>query len=204
MNKSKANSGQTNVCSHCHKEKKLSDFGTSKHKCNGLLSWCRQCYKERNKKLYSYKCVECGDAFKRTNVVDETGDNRCNLCSKHKIMREHGGNTVNYTGTKNFAGKTYSAWKASAKKRGYEWNLTKEMVEKKYEEQDGICALSGIIMEPKTKSPYRPSIDRIDSSKGYVNGNFQFICSMVNVMKNKFDEENFIRMCYLIGIYSKK
>lgn len=195
------NNGIVNICSRCKKEKPVSDFGNSKHKFSGLMSWCRQCYRERAKKMYSYKCVDCGNTFKRTALIAKNKEYRCIHCAQHKIMSEHGGNTVNYTGTKNFAGRTYSTWRTSAKRRGYVWELTKDMLEKQYKDQNGICALSGIKMEPMKKSPYRPSIDRIDSSNGYVAGNCQFVCSMVNVMKNKFNEENFVRVCGLISAY---
>ena len=38
-------------------------------------------------------------------------------------------------------------------------------------------------------------IDRIDSSKGYVKGNVQWVHKNVNLMKGKFDQEYFIEMC---------
>lgn len=194
--------GDTNICTLCKIEKPRSEFGASKRASNSLLSWCKKCYKERTRSKYSFECVDCGEKYKRTYKPSK--DNRCHKCAIAKIIKDNGGVTLNYTGTTNFAGGTYAQWKCSAKRRGYEWTITKEVVEKKFEDQKGVCALSGIKMEPRTKSPYRPSIDRIDSKKGYVEGNFQFICSMVNVMKNKFDEDNFIRMCGLIAKYRVK
>lgn len=139
----------------------------------------------------------------RTIEKENQKQNRCPKCVIHKIMADNGGVAINYTGTLNFAGATYSAWKASAKRRGYDWKITKKMVEEKFKRQKGRCALSGIKMEPHTKSPYRPSIDRINSSKNYEKGNFQFVCSMVNIMKNRFDEKTFVKMCKAIAKYRK-
>ena len=39
------------------------------------------------------------------------------------------------------------------------------------------------------------SLDRIYSSKGYVEGNVVFCCSEINIMKNKMDYDYFIKIC---------
>jgi hypothetical protein len=41
------------------------------------------------------------------------------------------------------------------------------------------------------------SLDRIDSSKGYIEGNIEFVCLAINYAKNGFSKEetqNFIKM----------
>lgn len=43
------------------------------------------------------------------------------------------------------------------------------------------------------------SIDRIDSSKGYVKGNVQLVHKDVNIMKNAFNQDYFVQMCKLIA-----
>ena len=43
------------------------------------------------------------------------------------------------------------------------------------------------------------SLDRIDSSKGYVIGNVQWVHKDINIMKNKFDNQYFIDMCKKIA-----
>lgn len=46
----------------------------------------------------------------------------------------------------------------------------------------------------KTKKPFNgASLDRIDSNKGYIEGNVQFICMGLNFMKNNWPEEYFIK-----------
>ena len=139
-----------------------------------------------------------------TDEKEANQTNRCIKCAKNKIIRENGGVPVNYNGTNNFAGRTFSTWMASAKRRGIEWSITKQQVEEKFQKQNGLCALSGIKMEPKKNTPYRPSIDRIDSTKGYFEDNIQFICSRVNVMKNKFNQDEFVRLCGTIHEYNKE
>jgi hypothetical protein len=39
------------------------------------------------------------------------------------------------------------------------------------------------------------SIDRIDSSKGYLRGNVQFVCDIVNRMKSSMTQEELLFWC---------
>lgn len=39
------------------------------------------------------------------------------------------------------------------------------------------------------------SIDRIDSSRGYVEGNIQLVCHAVNLAKNSWPQDVFIDLC---------
>ena len=42
------------------------------------------------------------------------------------------------------------------------------------------------------KTPIKASLDRIDPSIGYVQGNVEFVCYCVNVMKNDFTKDQMI------------
>jgi hypothetical protein len=106
---------------------------------------------------------------------------------------------ANYTGTKNFAGRSYAARRPGARRRKIAWEISKQYIEEIYAKQNGVCDLSGIVMEPKGNSRYRPSIDRIDSTVGYVVGNVQIVCSVINVMKNKYSDLEFVRMCRAVA-----
>jgi len=60
-----------------------------------------------------------------------------------------------------------------------------------------VCSLTGLplsLKRPNAKGGYgprRPSIDRIDSSKGYVNGNVRIVSQWANIAKHtlKTDDE---------------
>jgi hypothetical protein len=45
--------------------------------------------------------------------------------------------------------------------------------------------------------------DRIDSSKGYVVGNIQWVHKHINKMKNKYPQDHFIEMCRLVAENNK-
>jgi hypothetical protein len=71
-----------------------------------------------------------------------------------------------------------------------------------YEVQGGLCALTG---EPLTfknlnkGTDQTASLDRIDSSLGYVEGNVQWVHKDVNLMKNVLSQARFIELCSLVS-----
>ncbi len=76
-------------------------------------------------------------------------------------------------------------------KRGLEFSITIEDIEKLILKQDNKCRYSNIIFDPENKN-YSMSIDRINSNLGYTNDNIQLICSVINMMKNNLKEEEFL------------
>ena len=66
--------------------------------------------------------------------------------------------------------------------------------------QDMKCALSGVNLEIANTGKYNTaSIDRIDSSKGYEEGNVQWVHKDVNFMKRSYSQEYFIDICRKIA-----
>ena len=71
----------------------------------------------------------------------------------------------------------------------YLWNI--------FLKQNRKCALSGLLisLEVFNTSEQTASLDRIDSSKGYIKGNIQWVHKNINKMKQSFDDNYFIKMC---------
>jgi hypothetical protein len=82
-------------------------------------------------------------------------------------------------------------YKKRAAKKGLEFNLTIEWLIEKL--KDGKCEATGIPFKLKpnntTSNPYYPSIDRIDSSKGYTKDNCQLVITAFNNLKSDNDME---------------
>ena len=67
--------------------------------------------------------------------------------------------------------------------------------------QDNRCALTGIPFQfagPDVDKNLRPSVDRIDSSGHYENGNLQIVCQFVNFWKGDSENEEFKRLLMLV------
>ena len=65
-------------------------------------------------------------------------------------------------------------YKASAELRSIEWNVSFDYLADLLIEQDFKCALTGFPIEAMNVNN-NASLDRIDSSKGYVEGNLQWV-----------------------------
>ncbi|WDI43375.1 hypothetical protein [Bremerella sp. P1] len=78
----------------------------------------------------------------------------------------------------------------SGPQRDYEIDL--DFVVNLFKQQEGRCAISGLEMEHKFNSLRSASIDRIDSSLGYVAGNVQIVCSFANFAKRHFPNDDML------------
>jgi hypothetical protein len=86
------------------------------------------------------------------------------------------------------------------KRKKKEFNITADYLREVWALQEGKCAISGVVMEFPTScrgfSSSKPmlaaSLDRINSSSGYIEGNVQFICVCLNYMKNDWNNEEFL------------
>jgi hypothetical protein len=83
-------------------------------------------------------------------------------------------------------------------------NLTLEDLKEQWDKQSGKCPYTGWrlkIMDTTSHkdslplTPDRASLDRIDSSKGYIKGNIQFVSFMAQMAKNRFAPDDVIKFC---------
>lgn len=91
-----------------------------------------------------------------------------------------------------------------AKKRNIEFSVSNEYLLCLYFEQCGRCNFSGINIDFSVRGKRyerTASIDRIDSSKGYIEGNVHWVHKVVNMMKQKLSSEEFIDWCHRISLY---
>ena len=86
----------------------------------------------------------------------------------------------------------------SIKKHGCDIDV--KYLKKIWDSQNGICPYTNIKMilpesttkYDKIRSLKKASLDRIDSSKGYIEGNVEFVCSAINLGKNNFPKKDMI------------
>lgn len=78
--------------------------------------------------------------------------------------------------------------------RNIPWRLDREKTIKQMVESK-ICNLSGRDLVFKIGHPDSPSIDRINSNRGYTKSNIQIVSSRVNQAKNNMTDQEFVQMC---------
>lgn len=84
--------------------------------------------------------------------------------------------------------------KSRAKSKGLPCEIDVDYLECLLASQDNKCFYSGMDMELNRAGNYSSSIDRVDSSRGYVKGNVVFVIWAVNTMKNDLPEEEFLKI----------
>lgn len=89
--------------------------------------------------------------------------------------------------------------KAKLRNREFDLNITWEYLFELWEEQNGLCAYSGLPLSIEVNHPHKVSLDRINSKLGYIIGNLQLASSSVNRMKQEFDEDFFVDVCKRIA-----
>lgn len=69
-------------------------------------------------------------------------------------------------------------------------NLTLQYLKRLWNNQNGLCVLTGVELTHKNDNKhYQASLDRINSYKGYVKGNVQFISVSSNWLKNIYGND---------------
>jgi hypothetical protein len=191
----------TKINAYCCNLKKL----TKCKKCTGLsIRKFKPGQKVGNFLILEYynnklkiKC-ECG--YEYLSTCHEIGRTKiCKHCSQAKIGNKHG----SYKGTENISKKAFSNIKLNALRRNVVFDLTIEYLDKLFVEQNKKCAYSNTILNiGNSKIEQTASLDRIDSSKGYIIGNVQWVHKDINRMKTDFSEEKFLHI--IKNIYEYK
>lgn len=158
------------ICHVCKNEKCLDDFYS-----NG-------CFQDGTKK-YRTMCKSC--------VLERAKDKNDEIYKTKAQKRSHS--------PKNFI--TGILNHASKRKQHLGFNIDLVYLLNLYEEQLGKCAISGVEMTYLAgigRVSTNISIDRIDSSKGYIRGNVQFVCDVVNIMKQDMIQSELEQWCWQI------
>lgn len=150
-------------------------------------------YKDGSHWMWVCKCV-CGK-IRRVFSVSLIGGKttRCSTCyGKNQRI-------VPYS-------QIWSQIQAHARDRNLEVSVTREHAFSLLEQQNYLCALTGLpikIAESRTahnvSRDTTASLDRIDSSLGYVEGNIWWVHKEVNIMKHKSSLRRFVQLCHLVA-----
>jgi hypothetical protein len=115
----------------------------------------------------------------------------------------------NHHGWKGFGGISQTRWSGmlnDARKRSLPVEISIEDAWKLFQDQDGVCALSGIELSfgeyAKRSKKLTASLDRIDSTKGYIRGNIQWVHKRINMMKQAMSDGEFVEFCTKVAMYN--
>lgn len=162
---------------------------------------------------------KCGKQFlKDKSEVDRNLKiGRENYCSRSCVGKAHSEHLLEYVemykdNLINFSDNRkdkYSGLRehlTRVKKRNKDYNITLDDLLTQWLKQDGNCIYSGVkLNHPKNgdNNITTASLDRIDSSIGYVKGNIQFISIACNYAKNNMTHEDMLTLCKIISNFNK-
>lgn len=160
-----------------------------------LSSRCNEYKKGKN--IYITCDCECGNTIElRKNNFGKTKSCGC-------IRKKSGPRHYAWQGCGEISKNVWTIIQRNATERGLEFSITIEYAWKLFQSQNRKCALTGLELNFndsfRTQSSKIASLDRIDSSVGYIEGNVQWIHKVINYVKSNMDNEMFIAMCQLVS-----
>ena len=171
------------------------------------------------------KYIKKGDVFGLLTIISERVESGCRIrcqckCGKtisRRVNRLLSGKflgckkclvenlSLNWKGIGKVPKMAFIKIRNRASKKHKLFDITLEYISDLFDKQRGKCALSGMDLtfyvdgNPNQSA----SLDRVDSSKGYIKGNVQWIHKDVNFMKQSYSDKYFIEMCDRISEYNK-
>lgn len=167
----------------------------------GMLTVLERDFSKHNKQGQAqWKCkCDCGKFSITTTLRLTCGMTKSCGCLKYRT----GGHHPAFCGYEDIDGNYWNRMKNGAKTRSIKMGVSIKNVWDLFVSQNGICALSGEKLIIK-KNGRTASLDRIDSSKGYVKGNIQWVHKDINMMKHSFSTTKFIELCESVVKYKNK
>ena len=165
---------QTKKCRECGTEKTLDLFHKDKNKKHGVSSICKECAKAISYKYYlkNAEKIKAKVSVYRKDYVPRFARD---IESRLRNLR------------------------TKAKQRhNKEFTIQESDMLDTWGKQNGLCAYTKLPLVATANQFNTISLDRIDSSIGYVPDNIQFVCAAVNKMKQEYSEEMFILFCHLV------
>ncbi len=154
----------------------------------------------RTSQVYYVCTCECGaTSLVYANSLLSGHSRGCRKCATPSTR-----SSPHWKGCGDLSGTHWKKIVLEAHKRGLPLSITIAQAWRLFVEQQGKCALTGIALRMRgrkseeQKERGTASLDRIDSTKGYVRGNVQWVHKDVNLMKNEFSEEYLLKMCRLV------
>ena len=140
------------------------------------------------------KCHNCGkeDYWVFPNHL-RRGQKSCGCLPKNMPK---GKNHCRYSGYGEITGSVWGKIKEAAIRRDLEFSITIEETWDLFETQNRKCALTGLMIKMgKGRKRGTASLDRKDSTKGYIKDNIQWVHRNMNIVKHSCSQEYFVNIC---------
>jgi hypothetical protein len=160
---------QTKICTYCHKQKKISCFGT--HSCGYRNNRPRAPVRQA-------RCNECRSKISARKYAENRSARRARAAKLREVRRERNPILA-------WCERALYAARDRARAGKLDIDLTREDLHSLFLATQGYCPVCRIRfdLEHCVLSPDSPSLDRILVEFGYLLGNVQVMCTRCNSLK---------------------
>lgn len=182
-------SGRIKQCKDCYNDSDLT--GEEFNKLN-VQSFS---HLDRHKKKIWLCLCKCGnEVYATTTDLRKNKTTQCKECCSEQ----------QYKGCGELSASFFSQIRGGATQRGLELEVDIYFLWDLFLKQNRKCAYTGLdIVLDKDKSKITASLDRTDSSKGYLKDNVKWVHKTINKMKQNLSEEEFLIFCDLVSSNKK-
>lgn len=193
--------GTTNSCGCLKEEVKRLDLT---NKTFGNLKCLNLAYIKNGLTYWEFLCLKCNSKYicqGRCVTRAKNPNTKCRQCSY--LERDSG-----FNGCGEIGGSYLCCIRNGARKRKLEYEVGATYLWELFLSQDKKCALSGIPItldkNYRKRDGQTASLDRINSSVGYIEGNVQWVHKDINRIKLDYDESYFIYLCECVTFKNKE
>lgn len=191
-------------CRVCLKEKSRDEMRKTSR--GRTIRHCRGC-------RGLFRCNKCGEVKEAKHFKTHSGNRQfffddgdeqriavCYVCDS----RQYAGSRSKYLRSLrssktilNIVRCSIQNWKLKCKRRGWDFDVSLDYLVSLWNEQDGRCFYTGEELSlNRGKSQWNSaSLDRMDSSRGYVKGNVVWTSRLVNSSKGQRNVDEFVGFC---------
>lgn len=194
----------TCICTNCKKEFEISKVSLRRKKKVYGIFCSRKCYEfyltSNDFRTYiTLTCSVCGKEFSRVASIEKSSRKSFkNVCCSRACSSK-----VQHSGDASLKKRLYYQLSQAIRTRDKEVgeDVDEDYLLEIWNRQGGKCPYSGqeMILKPHRnrgiRVPNQASVDRIDSSLGYVRGNIEFVSLIANMAKNIWTKQDVLDFC---------
>ena len=170
----------------------------------GRLTALQLAPKKNSDHSNSWLCrCDCGKSHLTNTSALMSGRVRsCGCLQRDTVTANNGGKHPDWKGVGDIPGAFWYRIQNNAKKRGLAIEVNLQNIWDLFEKQNRQCALSGLPLKFGKRSGdalATASLDRIDSSQGYIPGNLQWVHKRLQQMKSDMSQQEFLMWCNTVS-----
>jgi hypothetical protein len=131
------------------------------------------------------------------------GDTTSCGCSSYPALNKNS----KWLGYGEISGSKWCSINKGASVRDLEVKITIEFAWELFLKQERKCAFTGVELQFSSSAQgvdCTASLDRIDSSRGYLPDNVQWVHKRLNWMKSNMSDQEFIEWCQLVAVHAER